>query len=246
MEVDEQENTYEIKKTMVETTIFYGESCVKNEDKYREIKYTTNVYDFCQTITEDQILNYKIHKIICKNVSNKYIGSLKIISKSRNTGEEITLLDTPCDENDLVELEPFELGELEEIISVRIWCEPNKRLTGFEVKTNKGRTSKFGYGDDTTLEKIDELEVGDKVVVGFGVYAGKELGVTGLFCYYIGKKLHAIALSSGMLYLRTKIKNKSLNSSVSKEEDEKMYTLRRVCDLSDVLFFEIAKFAVSK
>ena len=246
MEVEEQKNTNEIKETVVEPTIIYGESYIKNDDKFKEVKYTTNEYDICQKITEDQILNYKIHKIICKNVSNKYIASLKIIYKNRNTGEEITLLDTPCDDNELVELDPFELDELEEIISVRIWCEPNKRLTGFEVKTNKGRTRQFGYGDDTTLEKIDELEVGDKVVVGFGVYAGKELGVTALFCYYIGKKLHAIALSSGMLYLRTKIKNKSLISNVSKEEDEKMYTLRRVCDLSDVLFFEIAKFAVSK
>ena len=64
----------------------------------------------------------------------------------------------------------------------------NKRLIGFEVIINKKRTNKFRYGDDATLEKIDELEIGDKVVVGFGFHANNKLGVTALFCYYIGKK----------------------------------------------------------
>ena len=62
------------------------------------------------------------------------------------------------------------IRELEETISVLMRYETNKRFIGSEVKTNKERTNKFGYGDDTTLDKIDELEIGGKVVVGFRVH----------------------------------------------------------------------------
>ena len=230
----------------VKTTLFYGESFCEKKGQPNPTKYTTLEYNTCDKIGEEKILNYKIHKIICKYVSNKYIASLKIIYKNRNDGKEITLLETPCDQNDLIESEPFELFEFEEIILVRVWIETNKRLLGFEIKTNKDRIKKFGYGNDNNLIKIDELENQNKIVIGFGVYACSELGVTGLFCYYIGKKLHSLALNSGMFYLRVKIKKKQIDVNVSKKNDEQMYTLKRVCELADVLFFEVASFVVDK
>ena len=233
-------------KSVIEATLFYGDSYCKNEDVNNKIDDTTLEYNVCQKVEPEKILNYKIHKIICKLVSNKYIASLKLIYKDRNNGEEITLLETPSEGNNLVELDPFEFSEQEEIISIRVWVENNKRLLGFEIKTNKGNTKKFGYGDNNNLIKIDELESNDKIVVGFGVYHSKTDGVTGLFCYYINKKLHCTILSLGMLYLRNKIKNKTLSVDVTKEEDEQMYTLKKVCGLADVIFFEIAKYASDK
>ena len=241
MEIGDQRNVDQEIKPSVEPTLFYGYSCYcKDNEKMSK----TLAYDICQKIKKEEILNYKIHKIICKYVSNQYIATIKVIHKNRNNGEEVTLLETDSDQKDLIEPDIFELTELEEIISVRVWT--NERLLGFEVKTNKNRIKKFGYGDENNLEKIDDLETGDKIVVGFGVYACNEMGVTSLFCYYIERKFHAIALNSGIFYLRAKIKKDNLNTSVAKEEDEKMYTLKKVCELSDVLFFEIMKFAAEK
>ena len=242
----ENENVNQKRKSVIEVSLFYGDSYCENEDINNKIDDTTLEYNVCQKIKEEEILNYKIHKIICKYVSNQYIASLKLIYKDLNNGQEITLLETPCEGDNLIEPDPFGFYETEEIISVRVWVEDNKRLLGFEIKTNKNRTKKFGYGNENNLIKIDDLESDDKVVVGFGVYHSKKDGITGLFCYYINKKLHCTILSLGMLYLRNKIKNKSLNVDVTKEEDEQMYTLKKVCSLADVIFFEVAKYAVDK
>ena len=238
MEAEGQNNSK--MKTYVEATLFYGDSCCGK----KELEPTTIAYDFCDKIEEEKILNYKIHKIICKNNSkNQYIDSIKIICKNRLDGKIETLIDTPSMDSNLIQME-FELAELEEIISVRVWT--NNRLLGFEIKTNKNRIKKFGYGDEYNLIKIDDLETGDKIIVGFGVYACEQLGVTSLFCYYTDIKFYSIVLYSGIFYLRAKIKKNRLEANVTKKEDEKMYAIKRLCELPDILFFEIMKFATEK
>ena len=258
MEIKPDTNNIE---ACVDTTIFYGDSYCKkeifqkSEEKAEEEKETSE-YNICQNIKEEEILNYKIHKIICEIVANKYIASLKVIYKNRNDGQEVTLLETPTykkENNENLVEQDFAFDEFEEIISVRVWVEDNNRLIGFEIETNKGNTKKFGYGNDDSLIIIDNLErkdkdkiIKDKIVIGFGVNVSVKDGVTGLCCYYIGKTLYSVALGSGMLYLRNKIKNKNMNVNFSKEENEQMYTLQKVCDSSDVLFFEIMKYVVGK
>ena len=254
MEV-ENENVNQNGTIFIEESLVYGDSYFRNEDIFNKKDETTLEYNVCQKIKEEKILNYKIHKIICKYVSNKYIASLKLIYKDRNNGEEITLLETPSEGDNLIEPDPFEFYETEEIISIRVWVEDNKRLIGFEIETNKGRINKFGCGENDTLIKIDDFEredkdnkkiIKDKIVIGFGVNACAKSGVTGLYCYYISKTLYALALGSGILYLRNKIKNGNMKVNISKEENEQMYALQKTCNSSNVIFFEIVKYAVEK
>ena len=187
MEIDPDNEKKKEKETIVDTSIFYGDSYCQKEinlesEKKTEEEKETSEYNICQKIKEEEILNYKIHKIICEVASNKYIANLKLIYKNRNDGQEITLLETPTykKENgeELIKLDPFVFDEFEEIISVRVWVEDNKRLLGFGIETNKGRIQKFGGGEDDTLIKIDDFEredkdnkkiIKDKIVIGFGV-----------------------------------------------------------------------------
>ena len=265
MEIEPDTKENEENNISVDTTIFYGDShCQLEQDfsesqKKTEKEKETTEYNICKNIKEEEILNYKIHKIICEVVANKYIASLKIIYKNRNDGQEITLLETPTyqkeNNEELIKIDPFVFDEFEEIISVRVWVEDNKRLIGFEIETNKERIKKFGCGENDTLIKIDDFEredkdnkkiIKDKIVIGFGVNACAKSGVTGLYCYYISKTLYALALGSGILYLRNKIKNGNMKVNISKEENEQMYALQKTCNSSNVIFFEIVKYAVEK
>ena len=108
----------------------------------------------------------------------------------------MALINVKSKEFDLIEQEMT--FTLEDIIDLRTWVSDDIRLIGFEVTTNKGRSQKFGYGNDEELRKIHEFENKENNIVGFNVTADNTSGVTALYAYYLNKRTYAFYLYSGI------------------------------------------------
>ena len=224
---------------MLESTIEYGQGHLPVVDGTEEL-YTCN-YDY-SSANEKDILDYRLQKIVCKlNSEKQQIQSMTLIYKNRNTGQLITLLDTVKSKtNEGIEM-AYTFGDFEVINKVNIWVK-DYNLIGFEIETNEGNHKKFGYGDNESL-KIDTFKSGNKVILGLGVNAGRQYGVSSIYFYYIDR-VHLAAIEyAGLLQLRAKLKanqdfkNKFEAKKSSLNEKEKF--ILDICELPDTAFFPI-------
>ncbi len=227
------------------STINDSEVMIKTTCNYGKINENSRSYDVCDEIGGENLLNYKIYKIICQIKSNESIRGIKFIYRNINDGKEVTLINVKSKEFDLIEQEMT--FTLEDIIDLRAWVSDNISLIGFEVTTNKGRSQKFGYGNDEELRKIYEFENKENNVVGFNVTADDSNGVTALYAYYLKKRTYAFVLYSGIFSLRIKVKDekyrKKIENKLSKMS-EKNKILYRICCLPDNQFFQVIKYTL--
>ena len=227
------------------STINDSEVIIKTTCNYGKINENSKSYDVCDEIGGENLLNYKIYKIICQIKSNESIHGIKFIYRNINDGKEVTLINVKSKEFDLIEQEMT--FTLEDIIDLRTWVSDNISLSGFEVTTNKGRSQKFGYGNDEDLRKIYEFENKENNVVGFNVTADDSNGVTALYAYYLNKRTYAFVLYSGIFSLRIKVKDekyrKKIKNKLSKMS-EKSKILYRICCLPDNQFFQVIKYTL--
>jgi hypothetical protein len=233
-------------KVLLTTTMEYGQGYLPVVDGTDDL-YTRN-YDYTMA-NEKDILDFRLHKIVCKlNSASQQIQSMTLIYKNRNTGELVTMLDTMTSSNkDETEMD-ITFGDFEVINQVRVWVKDDN-LIGFEVKTNENNLKKFGYGNDDQLRKIDTFEGGNKVILGLGVHAGKQHGVSSIYFYYIDR-VHLAAIEySGLLQLRAKLK---ANPDFKKKTEDKKASLGEkdkfildICGLPETAFFPITSYLMS-
>ena len=192
----------------------------------------------------DLLLDYKLIKIKCQLISNKFIAGIQFIYRNINNGQEIALINIKSSEKDLIKQEMVLNNE--NIINLKVFLRDVK-LIGFEVTTNKNHSKKFGYGNDEELINISDLENLDNVVVGFGVCYGKELGVSSLYFYYMKKLDYILQIYSGVLSLKVKLKDIDFKEKVEKKlskMSKKNKLFYRICSLPNNLYFGVIKYAL--
>ena len=217
----------------------YDQIVGKKEDE------STN-YDYYLE-TKTKCFEYHIHKIIYSLNSNKFIQSLQMIYKNRNDGHLEKLLDTISSHKDNEDMNEVTFEDFEEIIDVNFWVK-DERLVGFRIKTNMNKIKLIGFDPDDGLCKDDDIESGQKIIIGFGVNAGQKYGVSSLYCYYIDKKQFGIIEYEGILQLRAKLKiDMKFKKEIEKKDklNEKQKLIHDICDLPDTAFFPVASFIMS-
>lgn len=232
-------------KTLLLSTMEYGQGYRPVVDGTPELE--TTIYDYSSAHEED-ILDYRLHKIVCKlNSEAQQIQSMTLIYKNRNTGELGTLLDTKASELEEGTEIDYTFGDFEVINIVRVWTKEDN-LIGFEISTNENKIKRFGYENKDTI-KYDPFESKTKVILGLGVNAGKQHGVSSIYFYYIDR-VHLAAIEySGLLQLRVKLK---ANPDYKKKTDEKKGSLSEkdkfildICELPETAFFPITSYLMS-
>ena len=218
---------------------------IKTTCNYGTINENSRSYDVCDEIGGENLLKYKIYKIICQIKSNESIHGIKFIYRNINDGKEVALINVKSKEFDLIEQEMT--FTLEDIIDLRTWVSDDIRLIGFEVTTNKGRSQKFGYGNDEELRKVYEFENKENNIVGFNVSFDDTNGVTALYAYYLNKRTYTFVLYKGLFSLRIKVKDekyrKMIENRLSKMS-EKNRILYRISCLPDNQFFQVIKYTL--
>ena len=223
-----------------------------------ETKETVEITDTCiygsvrnqnrldmKEILGNNLLDYRIKKIKCQLKNNSFIAGIQIICRNTNDGSTKAIIDCQSKENNLTEQE-FDLQN-EAIIEMRVWLNTDIVLIGFEIKTDKGRVHKFGYGNDEQLIKISDFTEEERFIVGFGVYTDGENGVTGIYGQYISKKKYISLIYSGIFSLRLKIKNPDFKAKLEQNINkmtEKNKILYNICQLPDNQFFNIIKYSI--
>lgn len=231
---------------LLDVTLDYGQGVFEMIKPKEE--ETTELYDFTKPLGEG-VLEYKIHQIKYTLGETQNIQTLNMVYKNRNDGQLKTLLKTEKSDTNAKE-EVIELGESEEIIDVYFYpSRETGRLAAIMIKTNKGNIKYIGNQDKGELVKDPALETESKIILGFGVNAGKKFGVTSIFCYYMDKSKFGILQYEGLLHLRAKLK---LDQDFKKELEARKDTLDRrlklllaTCNLPDATFFSVASFIMS-
>ena len=207
----------------------------------------SKVYDVRDKVGK-KILDYRLIKIKCQLKSNDCIYGIQFIYRNINTNKEETLIDVEPKDLDLSNLIEQEMDfDLEEIVDLRTWLSEEIKLIGFEVTTNRGRSQKFGFGNDEELRKCPIFDGGENCIVGFGVIAEEKIGITGIYAYFLRKKLYAFYCYSGVFKLRIKMKNEEYNKKIESKignMNEKNKILYKICSLPDNQFFNIIKYAL--
>ena len=201
-------------------------------------------YDVRQEV-DKKMLDYKLVKIKCQLKSNESIKGIQFIYRNINTCEEEALINIKPNDYNLIEQEMSLNGE--ELVDLRTWLSDEIVLIGFEVTTKKGRTKKFGYGNNEQLRRCPDFENKDKVIVGFGVVADDKKYVTSLYAYYMNMTTYLFHLYSGVMRLKIKTKDENYKKTVRNKLDnmnEKNKILYRICSLPDNQFFNIIKYAL--
>ena len=198
------------------------------------------------------IFDYHIKKIIYTLNSSQYIQSLKLIYKNRNDGQLKTLLDTIGSHIKDEKSFEIEFEDFEEITEVLFYLtKKDPRLGAISIKTNLNKFKNIG-SEINLDEPVKDNNVlnGKNIIYGFGVHAGKNYGVSGIYCYFIDKTLYGIILYDGLLQLRAKLRKNSdfRNQMVEKREslNEKQKLILDSCDLPDTAFFPFASYIMSQ
>ena len=219
-------------KVEIDETCIYGS--VRNQNRL-----------YMKEILGNKLLDYRIKKIKCQLKDNLFIAGIQIICRNTNDGSTKAIIDYQSKENNLTEQE-FDLKN-EGIKEMRVWLNTDIVLIGFEIKTDKNRVFKFGYGNDEQLVKISDFTEEERFIVGFGVYTDGDNGVTAICGQYISKKKYISLIYSGIFSLRLKIKNPDFKDKLEKNVDkmtEKNKILYRICQLPDNQFFNIIKYSI--
>lgn len=194
---------------------------------------------------EKKIIDYELSTIKCQLKTNDSIYGIQFIYSNINTCQEEILINVKPKEINLIEQE-MNLNK-EELVDLRTWLSEDMKLIGFEVTTNKGRTQKFGYGNNEQLRLCYDFTHKDQIIVGFGVAADDINGVTSLYAYYINKIFYAFQLYRAVFFLRIKIKDEEYKKKVTDKLSnlsEKNKILYRICSLPDNQFFKIIKYVL--
>ena len=227
------------------TTLDYGQGYDRMVEMETLGQSMTQNYDCAQTLGH-KFLNYHLHTIKYNLKSNEYIQSLQLIFKNRSNNQLECLLDTDPShdkENEYI------LGDDIDIKIVRYWLN-NDRLTGFELTTNKktGNIKMIGY-QKNDVEKIPEFEGKTKIILGFGVNANDQYGISSFYCYYMDKKCYGMNKHAGLIQLRAKLK---VEEKYKKEIESKKDTfapieklILNICDLPDIAFHSVISYVMS-
>ena len=210
----------------------------------------TNNYGFTQVSTtcyemhkiQSKLLEYYLYKISCDLKSNGFITGIKLTYINRKDKSKIDVINIPPKKKSSLNQEMiFDSSEL--IIDIRLWIK--ERLIGFEIETNKGQIKKFGYGDESQLVKIPELENKENIVVGFEINADDKDGITAICCYYLWKNKFLTYIHSGFFYLKAKLKNDEYKKKIKEKMqnmDKNLQLLYKTCLLPDYQFLQVMKF----
>lgn len=194
----------------------------------------------------NKMLDYRLTKIKCQLKSNEGIYGIQFFYRNVNTAKEEALINVKSNETNLIEQEMN--FAFEEANDLRVWLSDEYKLIGFEISTNKNKSQKFGYGNDDQLIICPDFENKDQTIVGFGVHASDDMGVTSIYGYYLNKRTYSYLMYKGVFSLRNKIKEaeykKKMDGKIQTME-EKNQILYRICCLPDNQFFNIIKFALS-
>ena len=233
------------KVKLLDVTLEYGQG--SNEMIKPKEEEITELYDFTSKLKEN-VLEYKIHEIKYTLGEEQNVQTLTIIYKNRNDGHLETLLDTQKSATNAKE-EIFEFDENEEIQDIYFYITDQCKLAAFMIKTNLGKIKYIGNQDKGKLVKSRDLETGKKIVLGFGVNAGKKFGVSSMFCYYMDKSKFGILQYQGLLQLRAKLKsNPEFKTQLEAKKDslnEKQKLILSTCDLPDAAFFPVSSYIMS-
>ena len=226
-------------------TLDYGQGYDRMVEMETLGQSMTQNFDCAQTLGS-KFLNYRLYKIKYNLKSNEFIQSLQLIFKNTSNNQLECLLDTDPSHDKENE---YTLEDDTVIKIVRYWLNDG-RITGFELTTNKktGNIKMIGY-QKNDVEKIPEFEGKTKIILGFGVNANDQYGISSFYCYYMDKKCYGMNKHAGLIQLRAKLKQ---NEQFKKELEAKKSTLTEAqkliletCDLADAVFFPIASYIMS-
>ena len=226
-------------------TLDYGQGYDRMVEMETLGQSMTQNFDCAQTLGS-KFLNYRLYKIKYNLKSNEYIQSLQLIYKNRNNNQLECLLDTDPSHDKENE---YTLEDDTVIKIVRYWLNDG-RITGFELTTNKktGNIKMIGY-QKNDVEKIPEFEGKTKIILGFGVNANDQYGISSFYCYYMDKKCYGMNKHAGLIQLRAKLK---ADEKYKKEIESKKDTLNpieklilNICDLPDIPFHKAISFIMS-
>ena len=218
-------------KMEINDTCIYGQA--KNQN-YLDMK----------NILGNKLLDHRIKKIRCQ-IKDNYIYGIQFYYRNINDGSTKAFIDVTSNKSDLTEQE-FDINN-EAITEMRTWLNDDIILIGFEVKTDKGRIFKFGYGNEEQLRKISDFEKNERVIVGFGIYTDGENGITAIYGQYIDKKKYTSMIYGGILSLKLKLKDPNYKEKMDKKVDkmgEKNRLLYRICQMPNNPFFNIIKYSI--
>ena len=229
----------------IEATLEYGEGYSKAMERDKE-KLTINC-DKYYLLKDSNPFMYHIHKIYYALKKNEYIKYLKIEYKNLLKGNLMKLLETPR-VSDLEDLQIINIKSCEEIINVKIYLKENK-LTGIELKTDLNNVYKIGYGEKEDEEMFEEFENEENIILGFGVNANK-FRVHSIYCYFTNKQNYYNKIFPGLLSLKAKMdKNKEFKNKLDSkitEMDVMHKLIVRICELPNLIFFNIAKYVIKE
>jgi hypothetical protein len=195
-------------------------------------------------ILGNKLLDYRIKKIRCQ-IKDNCIYGIQFFYRNINDGSIKAFIDVTSVKSGLTEQE-FDINN-EAITEMRTWLNNETLLIGFEVKTEKGRLFKFGYGNEEQLIKISDFQENERVIVGFGVYTDGENGITALYGQYIDKKKYISMIYGGIFSLKLKLKDANYKEKMDKKVDkmeEKNRILYRICQMPSNPFFNIIKYSI--
>ena len=232
---------------LINVTLEYGQGYDEVEEK--DTTKRTKIYDVTSEV-KDKILDYHLHKIVYTLNANQTIQSLKFLYKDRFNGSIKALLDTTEGQKGNEKEEEIEFTDLEEIIQVFFYVSKEERLVSICIETNHGKTKYIGDYSKGELIRDYDLDTKNNVVIGFGVNANKNYGVTSMFCYILDKNKYGIFQYSGLLQLRAKLKtNKDFRANLETKKDslnESQKLLLNTCDLPDAAFFPIVSYIMTQ
>ena len=220
----------------------YNELIERSRIKNYEI-YTKNfdIIDSSRKLKR-RIYNFQINNIFYSQ-TNEYIESLKVVFKDRKKGNLISLLET-FEPSNTDQIKSIDFNAFEQIINIKVWVK-DKKLAGFEIKTNLNRIIKIGQGEKGQEIIIPELEKEKNIVIGFGVDANKKR-VCSIYFYYLDRIRYFDICCPSLLFLRTKIlQNKDFIENIKKDKPEiyEKYKLTlQICSLPGPEFFPIASY----
>ena len=227
------------------TTLEYGQGYDRMVEMETLGQSMTQNYDCASTIGI-RFLDYHLYQIKYNLKSNEYIQSLQLIFRNRNNNQLECLLDTDPSHDKEYE---YTLEDDIDIKIVRYWLN-NDRLTGFELTTNKktGNIKMIGY-QKNDVGKIPEFEGKKNIILGFGVNANDQYGISSFYCYYMDKRCYGINKHAGLIQLRAKIKQ---SAEYKKEIESKKDTfspieklILNICDLPDTAFHPVISYIMS-
>ena len=218
----------------VTSTCLYG----KNEEN-------SIIHDI-KDVVGKSILDYSLIKIKCQLKSGVGIYGLQLIYKNLITDENKALINIIPKDPNLIEQE-MNLN-VENVSDVKIWINDEIKLIGFEIKTNRGKYKKFGYGNLQELRFCHQLKNNERAVIGFGFIESKKKGIIAMYMYHVNRIIYSFYLYNGIFSLRIRARNDKYKNELEKKAnkctDINKKLLYNVCCLPDNQFFNIIKFTL--